>query len=567
MKHLTIILLILLSANLYGQNNYYSEPLKIPLILSGSFAELRSNHFHSGIDIKTQGVTGIPVYSVADGFISRIVVSPSGFGRALYIDHPNGTTSVYGHLENFRDDIEEYVKNIQYEKESFRVDLQVPDGLFEVKQNEFIARSGNTGSSGGPHLHFEIRDTESEEPLNPLKYDFPVKDNTPPRIFSVMLVPLSDYSHVDYSGVKKSFSVETGNGSYHIKGNPIIPVYGQIGFAIQTNDFFDESHNRCGVYSIQLKFDGELYYSFKMDRFSFAETRYINSHIDYGEYNRSRRRFHKTWIDPGNRLSIYDYVRESGIFRVTDGNIHHVRFELTDTHGNTSVLDFNIESKSRKVSPSQKDYAKLMKYDRENHFRSGGIKIDFPENSFYTDIPFNYSKKAGWEEFFSDIHIVHDESAPIHTSARMSIETKNIEKHLRPKALLVKVDTVSGLYSAAGGIYKNGWVTGNIRNFGNYAVAIDTVPPRVVPLSVRNNSELSESSRIRFRISDDLSGIHIIEGKLDGKWVLFEYDAKSNLITHNFDHEHFELQKRHQFELTITDYSGNTTTYEATFWK
>jgi hypothetical protein len=561
------ILLIALAINVSGQKGYYSNPMKIPLILSGSFAELRSNHFHSGIDIKTQGVTGIPVYSVADGFISRIVVSPTGFGKAIYIDHPNGTTSVYGHLESFRNDIDEYVKNIQYEQKSFRVDLQVPKNQFTLNQDEYIANSGNSGSSGGPHLHFEIRDTETEEPLNPLKFGFPVKDNTAPKIYSLMVVPHGKNAHADYQPHKKSYPVIFHDGAFHLSHNPIIPVYGKIGFAIQTNDFFDESHNRCGVYSMQMKVDGELQYSFKMDRFSFAETRYINSHIDYEEYIRSRRRYHKTWKDPGNKLSIYETVKNNGILEFTDGNIHHVRFELTDTYGNISVLEFNVESKDETIENVEEDFIRILDFTRENHFRSGGIKVDFPENAFYTHVPFTYSKKTGGNHFYSDIHVVHNESTPIHLNSKLSIETENLNRTLQSKALLVKVDTTSGKFYSAGGEFRYGWVHGNIRNFGCYAVAVDTTPPKVVPLSLRNNSELSESSRIRFRISDDLSGIDKIEGTLDGKWALFDYDAKSNLITHYFDETRFELKKRHQLYLTITDNKGNTTNYEASFWK
>lgn len=566
MKNIFIFLLITLSFNALGQLKYYSDPVKIPLILSGSFAELRSNHFHSGIDIKTQGVTGIPVYSVAEGFISRIVVSPTGFGRAIYIDHPNGTTSVYGHLKSFREDIDAYVKNIQYKRKSFRVDLQVPEHQFKVKQEDFIANSGNSGSSGGPHLHFEIRDTKTEEPLNPLQFHFQVKDNTAPKIFSMLVVPLDENSHVNYNPYKKSFPVVFYDNAYHLSHNPIIPVYGKIGFAIQTNDFFDESYNKCGVYSIQLKINDELYFSSKTDRFAFHETRYINSHIDYAEYQRSRRRFQKTWLDPGNRLSIYENVRNSGIFEANDGNIHHIRFELTDTYGNTSVLEFNVESKTANVQAEKKDYIKLMSYNKKNHFRSDGIIADFPENAFYTDIPFTYSKKTGEREFISDVHVLHDESAPIHESSLISIRVEKLEKRLQSKALLVKVDAETGKFYSAGGEYKNGWVTENIRSFGNYAVALDTIAPKIIPLSIKDGA-LSESSRIRFRITDDLSGIAKIEGLLDGKWALFEYDAKSNLITHYFDSSRFELKKRHEFLLKITDNKGNTNTYEASFWK
>lgn len=567
MKQITIFFLLFLSLSALGQTHEYANPVKIPMFLSGSFAELRSNHFHSGIDIKTQGVTGIPIYAVDAGYIARIAVSPSGFGHALYIRHANGTTSVYGHLKSFRDDIANYVKNSQYDRESFRVDLQIPKDMFSVKKGEMIALSGNTGSSGGPHLHFEIRDSETEEPMNPLHYPFPIKDSTPPRIYALMIEPLNEYGHVDYREQKKTFPVVFVDGKYQIQNNPVIPVYGLIGFGIQSNDFFDGSNNRCGVYSIRMFWDGELYYSYKMDRFSFSESRYINSHIDYEEYITSKRRFQKTWIDPGNQLRIYDYVRNNGQLRVTDGNIHQVRLELKDLQGNTSILDFKAESKWQQPSLAETPFDQLLKYNESNRFRTEGIRIDFPENSFYTDVKFSWNKKPAQQGLLSAIHVVHQNTTPLHSSATLSIETGKLEKKYSDKALLVRVDTISGKISAAGGNYDDGWVSGDIRSFGNYAVALDTVPPRIVPLSIKNNAAITESSRIRFRISDDLSGINKIEGTLDGKWALFEYDAKTSLITHYFDAERFELEKRHQFKLKVTDYKGNKSTYEASFWK
>jgi hypothetical protein len=567
MKYFALVFLTLFSFSIFGQTGSYSSPVKIPIFLSGSFAELRSNHFHSGIDIKTQGVTGIPIYSVADGYISRIVVSPTGFGLALYINHSNGTTSVYGHLENFRHDIANYVKNIQYEQKSFRVDLQVPKERFPVKQDEFIAHSGNSGSSGGPHLHFEIRDTKTEEPLNPLHYSFPVKDNTPPRIYSLMITPLNEYGHVDFQAQKKTYPLEYINGKYQIQNNQVIPTYGLVGFALHANDFFDGSNNRCGVYSISMFWDGELYYSFKMDRFSFSESRYINSHIDYEEFSTTKRRFHKTWIDPGNRLRIYDYVRNNGRLRVTDGNIHVVRFELKDLYGNSSILNFKVESKADWIERPETPFNQLLKYDQTNRFREENIRLDFPENAFYEDVDFTWEEKPASEKFLSNIHVVHRNTVPLHSSARLSIKTEKLEKRQQEKALLVTVDTLTQEISAAGGNYDNGWVTGNIRTFGNYAVALDTVPPRIVPLSIRDNSAITETSRIRFLITDELSGIKEYVGTLDGRWALFEYDAKTKMITHYFDAERFELGKRHEFVLEVTDNKGNESTYKASFWK
>jgi hypothetical protein len=313
--------------------------------------------------------------------------------------------------------------------------------------------------------------------------------------------------------------------------------------------------------------DGELYYSFKMDRFSFSESRYINSHIDYEEFSTTKRRFHKTWIDPGNRLRIYDYVRNNGRLRVTDGNIHVVRFELKDLYGNSSILNFKVESKADWIERPETPFNQLLKYDQTNRFREENIRLDFPENAFYEDVDFTWEEKPASEKFLSNIHVVHRNTVPLHSSARLSIKTEKLEKRQQEKALLVTVDTLTQEISAAGGNYDNGWVTGNIRTFGNYAVALDTVPPRIVPLSIRDNSAITETSRIRFLITDELSGIKEYVGTLDGRWALFEYDAKTKMITHYFDAERFELGKRHEFVLEVTDNKGNESTYKASFWK
>jgi len=550
-----------------SQENYYSSPVKIPVLLSGSFAELRNNHFHSGIDIKTNGTTGLPVYAVADGHVSRISVSPSGFGNALYIDHTNGTTSVYGHLNTFRDDIQEFVKNAQYDSESFRVNLMLSSDIFPLKKGDLIGKSGNTGSSAGPHLHFEIRNTLSEKPINPLKFGFPVKDNTPPKVFSLMIKPLSESSHVDYQQSKKNFSVENTGNKYRIKDNRIIPVSGKIGFAIRANDYFDETNNRCGIYSLTLKIDGETWFSFQHNEFSFDESRYINSHIVYDEFIDSKQKFQKTWIDPGNRLNIYTWVREMGVYNFNDGNIHPVKIELTDLNGNNSSLYFSVESKYIPLQGDEVGNSVPFRYDKENTFENNEIILHILKGALYNDLDFSYGKTQNPEKFYSDIHVIHKKQIPLHRSCPLKIKVNNSNPEIENKLLLVNVDTLTNKYFASGGEFKNGWVESQIRNFGNYAVAADTVPPRIVPLGIKNRETLTESNRIRFKISDDLSGIKSYEGRIDGSWALFAYDAKNNLITHYFDAERFELKKRHSFVLKVTDYKDNSTVYEASFWK
>ncbi|WP_303918453.1 M23 family metallopeptidase [Draconibacterium sediminis] len=548
-----------------AQLRYYTDPMKIPLLLSGSFAELRSNHFHSGIDIKTQGTTGLPVYAVADGYVSRIVVSPTGYGKALYIDHPNGTTSVYGHLKAFSPEIAKYVKDQQYKKQSFRVDLQIPSYLFPVKQDEEIAKSGNSGSSGGPHLHFEIRDTRTEEPLNPLNFGFPVKDDIAPKIFSVLLVPLSENSHVAYSRTPKSYPVVFYEGKYHLKNNPIIPVWGEIGVAIQTNDYFNDSYNKCGINLLRMLFNNEDQFSFTLNRFSFNDTRYLNSHIVYSAYITEQRRYIKTWIDPGNKLPIYTHNGSEGHLISKNEQNGKVEIELQDTYGNTSLIDFTIVGKNASLKPDSIKGERFI-YNHFNRFANDSVRLEIPAGALYSDFRFEYRTEKASGAFFSDYHFLHNNTVPLHKNATIAIRTDSLPAHLESKVVMAYVNPVTGEFSAAGGRYQNGWITTETTNLGVYAVTVDTIPPEITPLSIADN-KLTESSRIRFKIKDDLAGINTIEGLLDGKWALFEYDPKTATITHYFDKERFELGKNHTFKLTITDYRNNNAVYETQFWK
>jgi hypothetical protein len=551
-----------------SQEPYYTNPVKIPMLLSGSFGELRNNHFHSGIDIKTQGTINIPVYAVAEGYISRIVVSPSGYGKAIYINHDNGTTSVYGHLNKFRPDIEEYVKKIQYDKQSFRVDVPVFPGVFTISKNDKFALSGNSGSSQAPHLHFELRKTQSEEPINPLKLGFIVKDKTPPKIFALQISPLTGESHVNYSNKKIIYNVELVDGKYQLKNNSAIPVYGEIGFAIESNDYFDETNNKCGFTSMKLTIDDVIYSVFEINRFSFNESRKINSYIDYEEYSKSKRKFQRTWLEPCSGLSNFEFTENNGIFDPGIGSVHTVKIILEDANKNESVLEFLIESKYREMQADKTDYAKLFVCGQTNFMETEEFSINLPKDALYANLEFQYKKKDSQNKHYSAIHEIHNESAPLNKRAAIKMKTKNVDKQFQDKLLLVEIDPETGKYSAAGGKYENGWVNAEISTFGTYAVEIDTVPPKINPLiTITEDKTLADKERLRFKISDDLSGIEKIEGLMDGKWVLFEYDAKNDLITHYFDATRFDLNKQHQFSLTITDYSGNSSVYEASFFR
>lgn len=549
-----------------ADRDYFRSPVDIPILLSGNFGELRSNHFHSGIDIKTQGKVGLPVYSAADGEISRIKISPYGFGLALYINHPNGQTTVYGHLLSFRKDIQEYARKFQYEKESFAVDLTVPEGTFSVKKGEQIALSGNTGGSGGPHLHFEIRDTKSQHPLNPLLFNFPIKDEIKPKILSAVIYPLSDDAHVFGSTNQRVIETVYYNGAYHLKSNPTVPVYGHVGFGIQTLDYLDGSWSKCGIYEIKLSVDNQPIYTFLMNELSFDETRFINSHIDYPYYRQHYRRLQKSWVEPGNKLANYPVLVNRGVVNLSDGNIHHVSYEITDTYGNKSTLAFLIQSKKMDI-PEKEEAGRLISYDKEATFETGNLNVKFSPGTFYSDFYLAYDTKPANNLYYSPLYKIHNDEMPVHQSYPLKIKADLVPDSLREKALIAAVNEKSGRKWSMGGTYKDGWVSTRVRQLGTFAISVDTVAPTIRPLSIHANNQLKEKNRIRFKITDDFSGLANYRGEIDGQWVLFEYDAKNDLITYYFDLDRFRFNQNHTLSLKLEDNKGNTSAYKATFYR
>jgi hypothetical protein len=303
-----LIYVVLLSGKAIGQNtypqNYFRNPLDIPISLAGSFGELRPNHFHSGIDIKTNSRENLNVYAVADGYVARIRVSANGFGNALYINHPNGYTSVYGHLNAYNPVIALYLKNMQYAKESFEVDLFPQAHELPVKKGDIVALSGNTGSSGGPHLHFELRETKTEITINPQLFGYEIEDRVPPAIQAIKLYPLSNSSAINGLNNSASFLVKGKAGNYTLAVSNPIEAHGNIVMGIITSDAQTSAGEKNGVYSIEIKMDGKRYYFHELDKFGFNETRGINSHIDYEERMKSKNTIQRSCVAPNNHLSI-----------------------------------------------------------------------------------------------------------------------------------------------------------------------------------------------------------------------------------------------------------------------
>jgi len=561
---LKLFFFFLVTLEVNGQENYpqsfFIPPLDIPLKLSGTFGELRSDHFHSGMDIKTGEVEGLNVYAIADGYVSRIKIQTGGYGKALYISHPNGYVSVYGHLSRFNDIIGNYVNQEQYRQESYTIDLYPGRDKFKVKKGDIIAYSGNTGSSGGPHLHFEIRDEASQKPINPLLFGYNVTDGRAPIINLIKIYPYAQNTLIN--GKNRSIDIYpiSKNNFYFVKKEDSLRIGGPFYLGVNTVDLFNGGMNKNGVYKISLWLDSMMVYEHDMETFSFDETRYINSLIDYGEYKRNRRQVQKTYVQPNNKLSIYGEVKHHGVFNLNDGEHAEITYKISDVAGNESVLSFSvIGAKPGDISNTAKS-GTLFEYNTDNTFVNENVLLKIPEGALYDTMFFNYRSEPPLAGTFSPLHHLHDELTPLQKYCTLSIKADSLPVHLENKALIAKLDD-EGDFESVGGYYQDGFIHCKIRSFGKYCILVDTIPPEIIPVNIQNNKSLLAQHSIKVKIKDELSGIDSYRGTLNGKWILMEYDQKNDLLTYYFDQK---LQDgENDFELMVTDEKGNQAKYKA----
>jgi hypothetical protein len=565
------LLIFCLFSELHAQkipgNDSFIAPLHPPYFFSGDFGELRPSHFHSGLDFRTQGRTGLPVLAVKDGYISRIGISATGYGNALYMNHPDGTTSVYGHLERFQPKIQEYVEEQQYHRESFQVTLTPSSGEFNFRKGDIIAWSGNSGSSGGPHLHFEIRDTKSERAYNPILYNIGIKDNSAPKIMAINVYPLSPTSNVDQDRIKRRYETVSVPGGYRLKANLPIELYGKIGFGIQAEDYISGVGLKIGIYSATLLCDGKQVFGFKMESFSFDDTRYSNSQADYEEYLKSHRWIQRLYRQPGNHLDIYDPANKNGILNLDDGKGHEFEIVVSDAFKNRTSLKFRTVSK-KSSKPANNPFAtKHFDFDQSNDFETDNIKVEIPKGALYDDLGFVYKSGPKPAGCYSALQQVHSKFVPLQKPYTLSIKCDGLPEEYRSKALIAFVDPASGKKSAVGGEYSGGWVTVKTYLFGSFSIAVDKTPPVIVPLSIKDKKTLTDKSKVQFKITDDFSGIKSYRGEIDGKWVLFVYDPKSSSLTYTFDKIRMTFGKTHLLRLMVTDSKDNKAEYKAIIFK
>ena len=554
-----IILNLLLSTVVFGQRaeqpkpetypkNIFQNPLEIANYLAGNFGELRANHFHAGLDIKTQQREGLKVKAIGDGYISRINISPTGYGNALYIDHPNGYTSVYAHLREFTPELQEYVRKQQYANETFKIELHPKPNELPVKMGDLIALSGNSGGSGGPHLHFEIRDTKSEEPINPFYFGFDLPDSRKPSILGLYAYPiLGDVN-------QKTNRVVVANGG-------IISASGKIGFGIKAYDKQNGSENNNGIHQINISVNDEPIYTFTANRFSFDEARAINATCDYADMQKNNSWVYQGFVKDGNPLRLFSNLKNNGILDIVDGQTYKIKIEVKDYAGNASTSQFTVNGKPF-IDSAKLPETNPMAWNKENHFKTDGIEIFFPKGIFYEDFDLSY-------KLSNNKHWVGDSNFPVHQNYTIAIDPKDIPTAQLDKAVIVREYQKRGAWKKdyLTTELKNGKLVANPKDFGVFSIMLDNTKPTITPLNIKENSQFSQTNTIiRFTINDEHSGIKDYKAFIDGKWVLAEYDQKIKRLTINLTKENISVGD-HQLELNVKDEKNNTATYSTSFKK
>lgn len=548
-------IIILSGSTAYAQSALpdLAKPMDIPLILSGNFGELRSNHFHSGLDFKTQGRTGIPIHAADDGYVSRISVSPWGFGRAVYITHPQlGLTTVYGHLDSFSNEIDRIVREKQYECEEFRVDLEFQPGEIPVKRGQRIALSGNSGSSGGPHLHMDVRDAVSEEALDPMPYFKKyINDNVAPQVRSLALYEVAGEGVV--AGANGNSATRAGENL-----KKPFTAWGKVIPAIKAYDKMTGTTNIYGVKHLKLKVDGKEVYSRDIDRFDFAETRAVNTLVDYAGVVNSGSWMMWTRRPQSRPLDEMIESDGNGFIDIDEEREYRCEWILTDEHGNTKRQPFTIIGSPAEIS-RQSPKGNLMSFEGRNTYSDGNVRVTFPDNTFYDDIYFTMSSHDV-PSYLTPAYDVADKTIPITGEYTLEIKLTNDTIDDKSKYCLVRIN--GKRRSAVDSRYEDGVIIGTPSALGRFAVTTDTTVP-----SIRaEKPELwGKRGRVSFLISDNLSGIKTYRGEIDGRFALFELDGKTGRLAFRMDPSRFGKGKKHSVRLTVSDACGNTSEYNGNF--
>ncbi|MBL1410840.1 M23 family metallopeptidase [Sphingobacterium faecale] len=538
---------------------YFRNPLNIAMDASGTFGELRSTHFHAGDDYRTQQRTGLPLHAAAEGYVSRVRVQIGGGGNSVYIDHPNGYTTVYLHMEDFNEVLTNIVRAEQYKQQRFDVDITLNRNQVVISKGMQIGRAGNSGGSGGPHLHLEIRDTKSQNPLNPQLFGLKFNDSFKPTINSIMLYDLNAPLFNEHTPRKPLAVKAIRAGEYTLTQTSPLSVSGLFGLGISTVDRHRNGGFQNGVYSIELFIGGKSVSNVLFEELDFNSSRGIHSYIDYPHWKKTKVKIQKSFKDPGNPIAIFKTLPTKRGFELQENKIYDAKYVVKDVAGNTSELNFKIENKGDMKPAAYKPVGvQFFKFDNSNSFEREDVKVNIPKNVLYDDLDFEYSSAPVPANGYSTLHKIHNSLTPVFQSYNLAIKPTNLPPHLQRKALIASLEN-----GAEGGTFENGWVSVNTRNFGSFYVVVDTIAPTITPRNLTSGKNVTSQRKIDFTITDNLSGIQSFDGYIDDKWVLMEYDSKNRHLWHTFDSS---LAKgTHKFKLVVKDWKDNEKVYEASF--
>ncbi len=563
MKHTALLILCVVvtvqwSLAQSGNVNRFVKPMKLKPSVSGSFGELRSNHFHSGLDLTTNQKTGYRIYASDKGHVSRIKVSPYGYGKALYIDHEGGYTTVYAHMERYSERIDSLVMDEQYKQKSFAVELFFKPGEVSIERAEVIGYSGNSGSSGGPHLHYEVREQASQKPINPLLFRDDIADDVRPQVQGMKLYCLSDDASIDGQRKDKYLPTVFYDSTFYPKGTKTFSANGKIGVGVQVLDYFTDSWRKCGISIIDLYMNDTLVYNFHIDKFSFAETRYLNSHIDYAEKIRSGKVIQKSFVEPNNRLSLYG-KKNTYTAIVKQGDKKDFKYVIEDFVGNRSIVEFTITGEAPlPPAPAIDNNLLAVDYSKAFSIDTLGLKVNIPANSLYTNAHL-FIHKEEKDGLIAPIYYMGDRHTPLHRAMTVDIAIPDSLLKYGDKLCMAGISSSDKTYSLGGKLTNNRLST-STRSFGKFTIAVDTIAPVIKLRKAPANNNYSGRNSIEVIISDSFSGINDYECLIDDQWALFEFDAKNARLTGTFKHIPFLKKGTHELKVNVTDNKGNVST-------